>query len=127
MSLYYRYKRWRGHDTTVEITHKEDLYKYSVEHLDGDLSTDLGNTHRRDEGFLLIEEKNDDSWARATVMPHKSYTGPPLNTYKAYDTVRELEGIKEVIRTRVGYDKWTFTVDKADGSHTGPEKVRVIE
>lgn len=123
MSLYYRYKRWRGEDTTTTIEHEQDRYEYTVTHLNGEVSKAEGNVHVRDEGFLLIQEKDDDTWARATFHSNMSYTGPPaFSRFEGYNTVRELEGVQEVEREKIGTDKWIFAVDKADEEWIDTEK-----
>lgn len=111
MSIYGRIKRRLDYDTTTEIEHEEPRYEYTVTHLNGETTVQEGNKHRRDEGFLLIEEKND-GWAIATFEAHNSYTGPPWRG--GYDIIRELEGVQEVEREQIGIDRWIFTVDKAD-------------
>jgi hypothetical protein len=116
MTLRHRFLRRLGHDTTVTITHEEPRYEYTVAHLNGDVTTETANRHTRDEGFLLLQNKDDDTWARATFHLINSYTGPPaFSMYRGYDTVRELEGVQEVERERIGTDIWEFTVDRADG------------
>lgn len=117
MSLYYRLKRRLGYDTTTEIVHEEPIYEYTVTHLNGEETVDYGNWHKRDEGFLIILEKDDDTWARLTFYPDSDYTGAPAFYWeKAYDTVRELEGVQEVEKEKTGTKRWVFTVDKADNS-----------
>jgi hypothetical protein len=124
MSLYQRLKRRMGHDTTTEIVHEEPRYRYEVEHINGVRSVEEGNNHMRDEGFLLILEKNDDEWAQATFCLHMSYTGPPglVKNERGFNVVRELNGIQEVNKDRIGTDRWIFTVDKADETWIGTEK-----
>jgi len=115
MSLYYRLKRRLGYDTEAQIVHEEDRYQYTVTHLNGEESVSEGNRHTRDEGFLFILDKDDDTWARAT-FDSWDYTGPPAFSGPrcGYDTVRELEGVQEVEREKIGVDRWIFTVDRAD-------------
>jgi len=83
--------------------------------LNGEETAAEGNCHTRDEGFLFVLDKDDDTWAKATFDFNISYTGPPVfSQRRAYDTVRELEGVQEVEREKIGVDQWIFTIDKAD-------------
>lgn len=123
MSLYQRYRRWRGYDTTREIVHEEARYRYEVTHLNGEVSTDEGNRHTRDDGFLLILEADDETWAKITFDPYHDVTGKPgFSGRRGYDTVRELEGVQEVEREQIGIDRWRFTVDMADLSWLDTER-----
>lgn len=117
--------RRRHYTTTIE--HEEKRYEYTVTHLNGEVSKAEGNNHRRDEGFLLIEEKDDETWARLTFHLNNDYTGPPWGWKGAYNTVRELEGVQEVEKEEIGVDKWTFSVDKADGKWVDTEKERIYD
>ena len=128
MSLYWRLKRRLGHDTTTEIVHEQPRYQYKVTHLNGEVTEAEGNIHVRDEGFLLIMDKDDETWARTTFVLNDDYTGPPAFSWRVgYDTVRELEGIQEVEKEQIGTDKWIFTIDKADGNWIDVEKRRIYE
>lgn len=126
MSLYYRLKRLLGHDTKTEIVHEEERYRYTITHLDGEKTVVEANYHTKEDGFLNIWEKDDDTWARLTFYPD-SYTGPPLFRWKrAYDVVGEFGDVKDFRKEHIGTDKWTFTVDKADRSVVDQKSERIL-
>lgn len=102
MSLYHRYKRRRGCDTTTEIVHEEETYNYKIKHLNGEVTECEENKHTRDEGFLLILEADDKTWARITFYLDNDITCKSgFGGDRGYDTVRELEGVQEVNREKL--------------------------
>lgn len=117
MGLYYRYCRWRGHDTTETVVHEQPIYVYYVDHLNGEMSVDAAHRHTMNDGFLVLEDFNGEHWAHATFHINMQYTGPPAFSNRAWDGVRRLEGIQEWNRQQIGVERWTFEVDKADRSH----------
>lgn len=126
MSLYYRLKRLLGHDTKTEIVHYEERYRYTITHLDGEKTVVEGNCHTKENAFLNIWEKDDNTWAILTFYPD-SYTGPPLHRWKrAYDVVGEFGGVKDFRKEYIGTDKWTFIVDKADRSVVDQKSERIL-
>lgn len=122
MGLYYRWRRLCGEDTTTEITHEETLYEYEVEHLNGDITRVEGHRDTKDGAFLIVKKANDTDWAVITFNPNNDITCKPHLGSTGYEKVAELEGIKEINKTVLGYDRWIFTVDKADGKHLETKK-----
>lgn len=122
MTLYHRYRRWRGDDTTETLERSFEVYEYTVTHLNGEVTTDVANEHRYDEGFLELIE-----------VPRVAYIDigggkitPPWS-YSSWDTIRRLEGIQEVEREQIGVDEWELVRDKADGTVISTDHERVVD
>lgn len=124
MGLIDRIKARLGYDTTVEKTYVRAVYQYEILHLNGEVSEPIGHIHRRDEGFVLVEEADDDTWHRATAMKNSLPAGKPWRGSQGFDLVRELEGVQEVNRDLIGTDVWTITVDYAGNSIENVERER---
>ena len=108
-------------------TYERDLYRYVVTHLNGEVSKAEGHVHERDEGFLLIREADDDTWAKITSMPETEIVSKPgWSGYRGFDVVKELEGVQEVEREKIGTDTWYFTIDKAKETIVDKTKERVL-
>ena len=113
MTLIHRLLRRLGYDVTKRIEHDETRYKYTVVHLNGEVTTHTANDHYHDEGFLILVD---------VPSVHVSALGfgvltPPWKL-KSWDVVSRVEGVQEYERTEIGVDTWSATWSKADGSLT---------
>lgn len=123
MSLMEKYRRWRGADEARKIEHVEPRYHYEVIHLNGEVSEEEGNRHQRDEGFALIYEADRTTWARITIEKYNDTTCKPgFGGFRGYDVVRELEGIQEIKKEKIGQDVFTLTYNDVKKSLDGVEK-----
>lgn len=116
MSLIKKWRKWRGFEEAREIEHREPVHEYEILHLNGKTTNATGNRKRRDEGFLLILQKNNEIWARATFDKHMDYTGGPAFSRRGYDIVKELEGIQEVKKEQIGEEVITLTYNEVTRS-----------
>lgn len=115
MTLYHRLRRRLGYGVTLTLEYERDVYHYTVEHLNGEVSEDRAHEHRWNDAALTLLEADDDTWAAITVRePHVFGAMKPAWGTQGYGVVRELEGVQEVTHEKVAEDTWTLTVDRAE-------------
>lgn len=111
MSLYYRFKRWRGGDTITTVTRTETLYKYEVEHTNGDISTVYAHGYRLTEGFAKFwRYKDAKRWQGDKVMFIFGEIGLSKSDIRVLDSIKEID--HEIERN----DIYHIVYDKADKS-----------
>lgn len=103
MSLYKRFLRWRGHDTTKVHTVKLNRYEYTIEHVNGDVSRPQGHGKVLSNGFIKTK--------KVSKFKHIGSMG----VFAIRTTDRIFDGVKEISKERVGVDEWEVVVDMADG------------
>lgn len=114
MTLTARIKRWMGYDTTIKKTTEYPRYKYKITHLNGEVTEDIAYEHLWNKGSVRLISPDNNTWSLATVKYRDIACKPGLGSTTGFDTVRELEGVQEIEREKIGTTVFNFTIDWAD-------------
>lgn len=104
MTLTHRFLRRLGYDTTKIVREEFPRYKYTITHLNGEVTKVTANGHRYKEGFLNV-------WSYTNSCSHYDHLMGPLWS-RTID--KRLEGIQEIERKRIETTFLDAEVDKTD-------------
>ena len=104
MSLYYRFKKWRGHDTEYEITQHYKLIKYTIKHLNGNENEVIANFYKKEGSFATFYKRKEIS---------NFMSGHDI-IWTDNEKLRTLEGIEEIEEEIVGVTEAGIRWDMAE-------------
>lgn len=128
MTLLNKIRKKLGYDTTMEKTYELDVYRYTITHTNGNVTNNVkGHLHDRDNGYIVVYEADDTTWAMITTSPYYDLACKPVfRGFCGFDVVKDLGEVEEVEREKIATDTWYISIDTADEEIIDVTKERVM-